>query len=103
MEEKDQRRPSAFPFSLFPFPFSAVPSHQLTSNPALAAVARVTPWIPSTGAYPASGLDGICEYPNASQGKPVNIQLRIHSASTQTAGVSMPRRMAYGISNLAQT
>ena len=51
--------------------------------------ARLIPKTPNTGAMAASGLNGACEYPTASQGKPVKIQSRTHSEITHNKGAAI--------------
>jgi hypothetical protein len=46
------------------------------------------------GAKPANGLPGTWEYPIANHGKPVKIQPRSHSKTTQLAGKASPKRQA---------
>jgi hypothetical protein len=49
------------------------------------AVMSVTPYPPTTGANPASGLDGTCDMPMVIHGKPVKIEPRTHSKAVNVA------------------
>src|SRR5258706_8138643 len=66
-------------------------SKKAQASAAASTTASDVPYAPRRGAKPASGLDGTCDVPSVSHGKPVKSQPRSHSNATNAAHIIASR------------